>query len=458
MLDHESIVRGTLAIRLGPVSIAALLQHLQTMYTPLAKAGGVSLTQHSDPRLSPVLLTDPARLSQVLFNLIDNAIRFSPGASVDLRAELIETGSDSDTLSISVADTGRGMDEQTLRRVFTDEQQFDLGAARLEGGAGLGLALVRKLVQLMGGTITADSAPGHGTRVRIVLELKHAADTGSPVHSGEPRSTPAPGASADTARVLGVDDHPQNRKLLAHQLALLGLQPEIADSGEQALGLWRNGRFSALLTDLNMPGMNGFALARAIREIEARDGLPRTPIIGWTANVIDGTLQRCQSAGMDELLIKPTSLDDLQRTLGKWTRVALPAAPATAEPAPPGVNVPEDRALAVLDIGVLEALVGDDAQVIGEFLLEFRNGATSIARNMVAAARQGKPRDAGALAHKLKSSARAVGALKLGDLCALIEQAGKADDNPAVAELLVRFELEITAVQTYIDRRVGEGP
>ncbi|MBK9667161.1 MAG: PAS domain-containing protein [Gammaproteobacteria bacterium] len=451
MLDHESIVRGTLAIRLSPVSIAALLQHMQTMYTPLAKASGITLTQHSDPHLSPALLTDPARLSQVLFNLIDNAIKFCPGASVDLRAELIETGSDCDTLSITVADTGCGMDEQTLRRVFTDEQPSDLSAARLEGGAGFGLALARKLVHLMGGTITADSSPGHGTRVRITLDLNHAADTGSPPHSGEPQATSAPCASADTARVLGVDDHPQNRKLLAHQLMQLGVQLEMAENGEQALGLWREGRFSVLLADLNMPGMDGFALARAIREIEAKGGLPRTPIIGWTANVIDGTLERCHAAGMDEVLSKPTSLDTLKRTLDKWAQPGQSASTSPAEAASATLATPAAGAAAV-DTRVLEALVGDDTEVLREFLLDFGDGAASIAREIATASAQTQAQDAGLLAHKLKSSARAVGALVLGDRCELIEQAGKAGDNRAVAELLADFDRELAAVQAYIDQ------
>ncbi|MDD5384043.1 MAG: ATP-binding protein [Gallionella sp.] len=238
--------------------------------------------------------------------------------------------------------------------------------------------------------------------------------------------------------ILVAEDNEINQKVILRQLALLGLAADIADDGRLALERWRSGDYALLLSDLHMPEMDGYELTAAIRASEGESR--HIPVIALTANALRGEAERCREAGMDDYLSKPARLADLQAMLEKWL-------PAVAEPAPLE-PMPELHATAPypVDVNVLKALVGDDPAVIREFLHDFRISAAKIAAELKAACNGGQMAQAGALAHKLKSSARSVGALALGELCAAMEQAGKADGTEALAVLLPKFEAEIAAV------------
>ncbi|MFH7325159.1 PAS domain S-box protein [Desulfurivibrio sp. C05AmB] len=276
---------------------------------------------------------------------------------------------------------------------------------------------------------------------------------GPPV-SGPPRTTGAKGGVAPPSRaearrqgrlILVVEDNEINQKVVLQQLALLGYTADIAGNGQAALEMWQNGDYALLLTDLHMPKMDGYALTAAIR---AAEGPARIPIIAFSANALKGEAEHCLEAGMDDYLGKPVQLGQLQGMLAKWLPAAVgpgpvAEAPAAAEtaPAPPAVPV---------DVKVLKALVGDDEEIVNDFLAEFRNSALSTAAELGAACRAGQAAAAGALAHKLKSSARSVGALALGELCAALEQAGRSGDSAALADLVPRFEAEMAAVDRYL--------
>ncbi|MBI3223201.1 MAG: PAS domain S-box protein [Nitrosomonadales bacterium] len=227
--------------------------------------------------------------------------------------------------------------------------------------------------------------------------------------------------------ILVAEDNETNQQVIRRQLALFGIAADIADNGRIALERWQSGDYALLLTDLHMPEMDGYELTAAVRAAE--QGGRHTPIVALTANAYEAEAERCRAAGMDDYLSKPAPLADLQAMLEKW----LPA----AEPAP-------------LDVSVLKALVGSDLAVICEFLHDFRIGLEKTATELRAACNEGRATQAGTLAHKLKSSARAMGALALGELCAAMEQAGKSGRIEALHELMPRFEAEAAAVNAYI--------
>src|SRR3989344_6088754 len=134
--------------------------------------------------------------------------------------------------------------------------------------------------------------------------------------------TSLPSVAGEGPLALAADDHPPNRKLLALQLATLGLRVQTAADGQEALALWQGGRFALVITDCNMPGMDGYTFSRTIREIETREGRLRTPIIAWTANVLPRTVAQCHAAGMDDILTKPAELAVLKKMLSKWLAAA----------------------------------------------------------------------------------------------------------------------------------------
>jgi signal transduction histidine kinase/DNA-binding response OmpR family regulator len=229
--------------------------------------------------------------------------------------------------------------------------------------------------------------------------------------------------------ILVAEDNETNRDVIRRQLALLGYAADIENNGVSALERWHDDDYALMLTDLHMPRMDGYELTAAIRASE-RHGR-RMPIIAFTANALKGEAERCQAAGMDGYLTKPLQLAELKRALDRWllTRTSGRA----------------------VDIQVLADLVGNDPAVLRGFLLDFQHSAERIAATLRAACVQGDAREASAQAHQLKSSARTVGALALGELCSQIEAAGRADNFDTLALLLPAFDQELALVNVFLD-------
>ncbi len=246
--------------------------------------------------------------------------------------------------------------------------------------------------------------------------------------------------------ILVAEDNDINQKVIRQQLALLGYAADIAGDGREALKRWESGNYALLLTDLHMPEMDGYQLTAAIRLAEG--GKARAPIIAFTANALKGEAEHCRAVGMDDYLSKPVQLAHLKSILGKWLPPAMThTAPSTALSAAatrPAMRKP-------VDVSILEALVGNDPAVISEFLRDFRASSARIAADLRTACQTGHAETVGTMAHKLKSSARSVGAVALGELCAEMEKSGKAGDMEGVKALLPGFESELTAVNDYID-------
>jgi CheY-like chemotaxis protein/HPt (histidine-containing phosphotransfer) domain-containing protein len=275
--------------------------------------------------------------------------------------------------------------------------------------------------------------------------------------------------------ILVAEDNEINQKVIRQQLALLGYAADIAKDGREALKRWESGNYALLLTDLHMPELDGYQLTAAIRLTEQGKGKARAPIIAFTANALKGEAEHCRAVGMDDYLSKPVQLAQLNAILQKWlpanapniqpaqtapslpapSPAAAPAAPDTSAAAPASTSAPvtatPSKEGKPVDVGVLEALVGNDPEVISEFLRDFRASSGRIAAELHSACKLGQAQTAGAAAHKLKSSARSVGALSLGELCAEMERTGKAGDMQALNALLPRFDAELGVVDTYID-------
>ncbi|HTE43107.1 MAG TPA: ATP-binding protein, partial [Steroidobacteraceae bacterium] len=240
--------------------------------------------------------------------------------------------------------------------------------------------------------------------------------------------------------ILIAEDNETNQKVIVRQLALLGYTADVAPDGRQALEHWKSGDYALLLTDLHMPKMDGYELTEAIRGEEK--GGKRIPIIALTANALQGEADRCLEVGMDDYRSKPSPLAELKSVLDKW----LPALPSRL------AAIPQTAAIAPIDVTVLEGLVGDDPEIIHEFLHDFRHSAAKITLELRAACVAGETKGVVDATHKLKSSALSVGAFALGKLCAAMEEEGKGGDVDALAVLLPRFEAEMAAVDDYLER------
>ena len=268
--------------------------------------------------------------------------------------------------------------------------------------------------------------------------------------------------------ILIAEDNEINQQVILQQLTLFGQTADIANNGREALELWQSGDYGILITDLHMPEMDGYDLTAAIRAAETAAGeinKTRIPIIAFTANALKGEAERCRAAGMDDYLSKPVQLVNLRAMLKKWLPVAGEVVAATSpvpNPFPRGRRAyPPSRhkgeadetasAPVPVDINVLKKLVGDDEATIRDFLHDFRISADNIAAELHTACATGNTAAIAAAAHKLKSSARSVGALSLGELCAEMELAGKAKQTAELAALLPRFEAAMSTVGNYLD-------
>jgi CheY-like chemotaxis protein/HPt (histidine-containing phosphotransfer) domain-containing protein len=249
-------------------------------------------------------------------------------------------------------------------------------------------------------------------------------------------------ARAKGQLILVAEDDAVNQKVVLQQLSRLGYTAEVAHTGLEALRMWRGGRYGLLLTDLHMPEMDGYTLAETVRREE--QGAGRIPIVALTANAMRGESIRAQACGMDEYLTKPIKLAALREVLERL----LPK-PDTPQEDVAAATPAED---CVLDLGQLHDLVGTDPQVVGELLGEYLRSARDQIGQLQAAHAGGNLAGIGAIAHRLKSSSRAVGALALGDLCAELDSAGKAGERVRVWELM----LELQPLFGRVERQVTE--
>ncbi|HEY0837377.1 MAG TPA: response regulator, partial [Azospirillum sp.] len=233
--------------------------------------------------------------------------------------------------------------------------------------------------------------------------------------------------------ILVAEDHPTNRQVLLRQLAMLGCAAEVAEDGREALERWRSGRYALVLTDCQMPEMDGFDLTRAIRAAEAGTGA-RVPVVAITANAMEGEAQKCLAVGMDDAVSKPTEIDQLRRILERW----LP--PPAGEAAPP------------LDLAALGSLFDGDEAFIRELLAEFMaSNRTTLARLEAAFAERAwdEVRQAG---HKLAGSSRTVGALDLAAVGDAIETSILDGRTDGIEEMVPRAARELARVAAFVAR------
>ncbi len=348
ILDLSRIEAGMLELRTEGFSVQTMVKEVIDLLAFAADNKGLQLVSLVAPEIPPICLGDPLRLRQVLLNLTGNGIKFTEQGEVTISVTRVPGSPPTEgaALRFEIRDTGRGLTQAQIGRLFTPFTQLDATSTRRYGGTGLGLAISRRLVELMDGKIGVTSQPGAGSTfwfwvpllpastaqqpqrhhalegryARNLRDSQAVTSNASPVAQAQPPSPTTNGAaSPDT--ILLVEDNLVNQKVAIRQLQKLGHAVVLATNGFEAVEAARNGQFGMILMDCQMPGLDGFDATRLIRAAE-RDMARQTPIVAMTANAMEGDREVCLAAGMDDYLPKPLRIEELRVVVERWMPTA----------------------------------------------------------------------------------------------------------------------------------------
>jgi signal transduction histidine kinase/DNA-binding response OmpR family regulator len=317
ILDFEKIRSGMFRIEHTEFDLPGLLHSVVTMVRPSAEEKGLNLIFVPDPELPTILVGDPMRLTQILINLLSNAIKFTETGHVHLRVKAFPGAIPDDRINIrfEVEDTGIGIDLSDQQRIFERFVQAGNDTTRKFGGTGLGLALVKMMVELQNGTTTLVSALGQGSTfaVEITYQLIPIGNSSNAIERVDQNSLP----DLSGYHVLLVEDNPMNRRIAELSLNQFGLQVTHAEDGLEAIAYLKENphAFDLVFMDIQMPKMDGYAATKAIRyELE----LIHLPIVAMTAHVLTGEREKVLACGMNDYLTKPVNQKELATILQKY--------------------------------------------------------------------------------------------------------------------------------------------
>jgi signal transduction histidine kinase/ActR/RegA family two-component response regulator len=326
LLDFSAIESGKLELRKQHCNLRELLHEILAATEARLHTENVTLLDWVDPKLPASIVADPVRLTQIMHNLIGNAVKFvGAGGAVIIYMTLDSSWESGVAIKFTVADTGIGIPENMQHKIFESFVQVESDSTRSRGGAGLGLAICSRLVEIMEGKIWVESKVGVGSAFHCVIPFKVASQEGSLVGEGQEfteiletdgslQSGQVDQKTERSLRVLASDDNSTNRALVRAILEKLGHDVECVADGDQAVREVKRNHYDLILMDCQVPVLDGYQAAKLIRQDPARS---QVPIVALTAHAHDSDRERCMQAGMNDFLTKPINREDLARVLDK---------------------------------------------------------------------------------------------------------------------------------------------
>jgi CheY-like chemotaxis protein/nitrogen-specific signal transduction histidine kinase len=325
VLDYSKIEAGRMTFEQIDFDLRLVCEEVRAILRAAVAKRNIAMSLHYETALPSFIKGDPVRIRQILLNLASNAVKFTERGAVRIEVSAL----DGPQIKISVADSGIGISEEQMNRMFRRFTQADSSTTRRYGGTGLGLAISRTLVELMGGTIGVSSEPGVGSTFWFTLPLvaadAPAAQARVPVLTGavgEPAAATAyvaPG-DAEEVRLLLVEDNFVNQRVAVYMLTKLGYRVDVAPHGREAIDMLGKFNYSLVLMDCQMPEMDGFEATRNIRDRNSTVRDHDIPVIAMTANAFPEDRARALACGMNDFLAKPVDRSALAAMLTKWLR------------------------------------------------------------------------------------------------------------------------------------------
>jgi CheY-like chemotaxis protein/HPt (histidine-containing phosphotransfer) domain-containing protein/anti-sigma regulatory factor (Ser/Thr protein kinase) len=445
ILDFSQLQKGQVVLERVPFDMSVLIDSVAALMEPRAAAKGLRLASEMKGFTDRRFIGDGGRIRQVLLNLVNNAVKFTESGSVIISAEVVER-SDETRIRLGVRDTGVGISEESLRKIFTRYHQSAAGSPRSSGGNGLGLAITKQLVDLMGGTLEVKSALNQGTSFRVEIDLE-------PGPEDTLRVADSTGTGdlliREGARVLVAEDNPTSRMVTEALLKKLSCEVDIAIDGREALQKAGDNDYDIVFMDCYMPLMDGFQATQRIRRSPKNEELP---VIALTASVTEEDRARCLEAGMNDTVSKPVRISMLAKTLERWVPVSGGRSMRPVSTLPPP---------ATLDMHMVRQLVsfdGEDDDFIQDVMVSYVEQLKDSAKKLGKALEDGDMETVRLTAHSIKGASKQIGAARAGDLLGAIE---RENDVEAAKQLLEQVEQEVpkvaAAVQTLLrrSRRAG---
>jgi len=464
LLDFSKIEADKMALDVEPFDLQTLLAQLLALYQVTGRRKGLTVSAEITPTLAPRYLGDAYRLRQVLVNLLGNAVKFTEQGTILLRVSLIDRSDDGDLLKFEVQDSGVGIADESIGKLFQPFSQVDSSTTRRYGGSGLGLSICAKLIKMMAGDLGVRSNYGQGSTFWFTLPLLAArlspvADT-APAEEREPAehlpifgeidAGPPPGAE-NGLRLLFVDDEETNRIVMAETFRHAGVEIVLAENGQEAIDLCRSNRFNLIFMDCQMPVIDGFAATKAILEEAERNQRKPPPIIALTADATAGAKKRCQEVGMVDYLIKPLDFKKLQAVLSSWLpelqASVVPKSLAAEEGGDGGAGEAANNPV-VVNAAVLSRLrehVGNITPVAGVFLRSLDRRVAELER----AVQAGDSEAINKVAHTMKGSSSQFGAEELAHLCLLAENMGKSGNIAQIDRIYAQIVQAVAQVKHF---------
>ena len=452
LLDFSKIEAGEeLALHPESFSLRNLAEGVMKLLQPRVQSRGISLVLEVDSAVPDGLQGDAGRLRQILVNLVGNGVKFTTQGSVYLRICPAQGLASAVGLRFEILDTGIGIEPADIGRLFQPFSQVDSSASRRRGGTGLGLAISKRIVEMMGGRIGVESELGAGSMFWFEVGFGLASPGGTLAAVRIPVEAPSdfrpanpPTSERPMHRILLAEDQETNRRLATYMLERLGLRPEYAADGREAVSAWERNRYDVILMDCQMPDKDGFEATREIRQREEARKLPRegrVRIVALTANALSGDREKCLAAGMDGYLSKPFSLVQLRDALanvGLPSQIStpeqeLPTAPvgvmlpSVVSPTPTPALPPPSKFFDPDRPAQLCSELGDEAveEVIADFLKDLPARSAEL-QTLMAAARWA---ELGRLAHSLQGIGFSFGLIGLGRQLQTLEQGAQNSDQ-----------------------------
>ncbi len=448
ILDYSKSEAGKIELERVVFSLDGTLQNIANLFFPKIEKKGLELLMDVAPDAPRLLTGDPLRLEQVISNLVANSVKFTETGGIRIRVEMQEQGESEVLLRFSVQDTGIGLSEEEIGRLFRPFTQSDNSITRRYGGTGLGLAISRYLITLMGGAITVAGSPGQGCTFSFTARFgisDRATEHPKPDVTFHEMVRPIHGS-----RILLVEDNRLNRELAQEFLERAGFHVTTANHGGEGVERIRAARFDAVLMDLQMPGMDGFQACALMRELPHGE---RVPIIAMTAAAMPGDKQACIEAGMNGHVSKPVMPHELLNALLEWiphknrgNAVELPAS-FSSEPFPP---------IAGIDGREAAMRMGGDIALFDSLLSHMVTDCSDTLSLVRADLSEGRSDEA---AHRLHTLRGVVGNISAVEVTALALQAETAisEGNRAILpELLASLEASMERLTSDVGRYLAE--